>query len=283
VIVGRVPSTGRSPQAIYSDPRVIAYFNANDATMPGVVLTGGTNEVQSWPNLGSNGGSWQRGTNAQVAGQGLGPVWSATAMNGAPGITFTAANLTTLKLNIGSQLSNTSGHPGPMAIFANVTCTNSNKGSGQFQAICQCGNTGTNVSGKSKFFMGRNADTAAPGVWNPDADTQDNAAVSELCISDGLSAAYGCNFNQNTVCSVICDSTGTRIRINGLQVAPVLAGLGALTMNLIVLGCRDDANQNIPSTFGYLDGTTIGSLLVVAGTLSNNDIQVFETFVGRAV
>lgn len=237
---------------LLADSRVVAFLNPWDVAL--ATLSSG--QVLAWPNLGAGGGTWVPGTNAQVPGQGLGPVYSATALNGAPGLTFTTAGSTTLKLPIGTEL-NTSGRPN-LNLFANVS-----------RSTVAVSPTLVVVGSTVSFAY---AEIAINSVHKPEGfyndGTNQEAGNGSPALAPGVTAQV----------AVIVGSAGTTTRIDGAQTDTAFNAANAgLIVNQIVVGAQSDwfANNIIGE---YFDGV-IGAVLIVSGVLSPADISKFENFV----
>jgi hypothetical protein len=241
---------------VLADPRVVAYLNPADAALWSL---DGSGQLLSAPNLGSGGGSWVPGTNAQRSGQGLGPIYGASSLGGKPGITFSEANATSLKLAIGTHLNVASGRPN-LSIFASFSQTGLASGPLAFQTIAMIGET----SGLSCIDCYLVINTFQP------AGFYDDTSNFELGLSPYAVAA-----NEVTSITVSTGASATIVRINGVNAGSGFnSACSGLTVNQITLGATADGF----SEGEYLDGV-LGRVLVVSGALSAQDIAKFEAFV----
>jgi hypothetical protein len=258
------------------DSRIVAYLNPAEwqnpitvaapwgpeqVTEPGLLLDG-SSRVLSIPNYGSLGGVWVPGTNAQVSGQGLGPAYLSGS---SPGLGYTLASKQTLKLFFGTTVA------GPLSFASRpqiaLFCASST-----VAAVCAFLAVGADSAGT---LNGINITMVASGAVS--AVYTDSALTQE-----GPSSAAGAAMSGNHVMSTVVSTTGTILRLDGVQVGTAARSANASFLcDEICVGQMCDKWQT-QFTPAY-SNQTIGACAVVMGTLSTADIQYFEALVGSSL
>ena len=230
-----------------------------DATDGSQVVSGGS--VASCVNRGTLGGTFQRGTNAQVAGQGVGPQFSSMALGGtAPGYVFTSANATTLKYQFATPLS-TVGTPSLV-----VMCL-------MQQTLPLALNT-TAALGDSGALANAN-----PGIYL-DWGVSNGQQVMEVDYYDdafsftGYADSGPLVTQSPYVLTAIVTAAATVLRANGAQVGSnANSASTTFTVDQAVIGATPDSYAiTVPQ---YADAI-VSQYLIFQGPLSAVDIAYWE-------
>lgn len=239
-----------------SDTSLIAWLNPTS-----LAVLGANRRVASVVNQGSSGGKWLKGENSQVTGQGLGPVFSATALSGGgPGFIFDGTQKTILKIPCtiaGSGLT-------AATIMATIKTTSLQGDS----VSIPCG-VGSTSDGNPGFELNAVADLATATLFT--ANYFDNTGtLSEA--DNTATVAQGIY-----VVTIISTPANIVIRVNGVQKASVAnTSTSAITLNQATVGGYQDA----AAVDGEYFSGVVGHVMIWNKALSAAELARFEGWLG---
>jgi hypothetical protein len=251
----------KSPFTPNDLPGLVAWLKASASA----TLSAG--RVVSIANEGGIGGNWVPGTNAQVPGQGLGPVYDAQGMAmGKPGLVFASAHATTLKL----ATSAFSGAAASLTMFAVFKPTSEVLAPGATLAAV---GTTAGGSGQSADLDLVSADATTYNIYSDYfADNSDGGAAEDEDFTT-ISTAH-------TMVSIVdVSNANITLRVDGAQIdqQPLLGVLDAFTSNQITVGADTDSFfVNFGEPY-YFDGV-ISQVLIYKGALTLTQTQQVEAW-----
>ncbi len=240
-----------------SDTSLIAWLNPT-----ALAVLGPTKRVTSVLNQGSSGGLWLKGENSQVTGQGLGPVFSQTALSGGgPGFIFDGTQKTILKIPCtvaGSGLT-------ACTIMATIKTTSAQGDS----VSIPCG-VGSSSNANPGFELNAIADLANATLFT--GNYFDNTGtLSEA--DNTATVAQGIY-----VVTIISTPSHVVIRVNGTQKASVVnASTDAITLDQATVGGYQDSTAGDEGE--YFSGV-IGHVMIWNKALSAAELARFEGWLG---
>lgn len=236
-----------------------------DATQPSTSAMG---TVISAPNGGSMGGVWVPGTNSQVPGQGLGPVFDPNGVGaGKPGFTFDESQASTLKVN---PVSPNPFNPNTVTGFVIVKAQSIAVVSDHTNTIVSLGGFDT-FNQSFEIFAERKLATT-PQIM-PSADYFDDSGAGHAVHAPPVDPGV-------LIMTAIVSGTVLTLRVNGVVVATRSdLSLGGFTIDEMVVGAFTDAYANDAEP-GYFTGS-LGQLLLYNRVLTNTEILFVEAWLAQ--
>lgn len=241
-----------------SDASLIAWLNPTS-----LCVIDKNRRVSSVVNQGSLGGKWLKGENAQVVGQGLGPIFSQTALSGAgPGFIFDGASKTILKIACaiaGSGLT-------AATIMATIKTTSLQGDS----VSIPCG-VGSTTDQNPGFELNAIADDPAATLFT--SNYFDNSGNLSEADNTGT-VAQGVY-----IVTIISTPSHVVIRINGVQKAIVAnTSTDAITLDQATVGGYQDSTAGDEGE--YFSGV-VGHVMIWNKALSAAELSRFEGWLGH--